>query len=150
MRAIYMFIVSGVMLLASTGVAVPKKAEGADAVPTFADAVVILAKYSGLFDRYVSKDASLDDCFSFLNSKGIYFGMMEVAGGVKFGKNDCARVMGQIELVMSGEAEYSMGKVKLPKGIDSWTDFCIMNDIQYMQGYAHVIKGMVAIRQFGN
>ena len=40
-----------------------------DAKPTLthADAAVILAKYSGFFDRYVDEDADLSECVAFLN-----------------------------------------------------------------------------------
>ncbi len=96
-------------------------------VPTHGDAAVILAKYSGLFDRYVSKDSTLNECVAFLNKHGIYFGLMEVVGGNEFTLRDCARAMGQIELVLTGEADYLAGKVLLPKDIDSWENFCTMN-----------------------
>ena len=102
---------------------------------THADAAVLLAKYSGYFDRYVDKDASLEECVRFLNKTGIYFGLMEVVNGSKFTIKDCARSMGQIDLILSGEAEYIHGKVKLPKGIDTWALFCIMHDVKYEEGY---------------
>lgn len=116
------------------------RAESGRKVPTHADAAIVLAKYSGLFDRYVNADASLSECVSFLNKHGIYFGLMEVVNGTYFNKKDCARVMGQIELVLTGEAEFSVGKVKLPKGIDSWEDFCTLNGVAYVQGYEAIIR----------
>lgn len=115
------------------------------AVPTHADAALILAKYSGLFDRYVQKEATLSECVTFLNNTGIYFGLLEVANGKEFTIADCARTMGQIELVLSGEAEYLSGKVKLPKGVDSWVDFCIMNGVHYVEGYQAMVA---AVQQF--
>lgn len=111
--------------------------------PTHADAAVILAKHSGLFDRYVSKDATLNDCVSFLNKHGIYFGLMEVVNGSEFTLADCARVMGQVELVFSGEAEYLAGKVMLPKGIATWKDFCTMEGVDYQQGYGAIVQALL-------
>ena len=102
---------------------------------THADAAVILAKYTGLFDRYVSEDAALSECVSFLNQTGVYFGLMELVNGKDFTLKDCARVMGQVELVFTGEAAYLAGKVKLPKNIDTWEDFCIMSGVDYVEGY---------------
>lgn len=116
------------------------QAERERRVPTHADAALVLAKYSGLFDRYVKSDATLTQCVAFLNTHGIYFGLMEVVNGTGFTSNDCARVMGQVELVMNGEAEFTVGKVKLPKGIDSWEDFCILNGVEYVQGYEAIIR----------
>ncbi len=115
-------------------------------VPTHADAAVFLAKYSGLFDRYVSQDATLNDCVSFLNQTGIYFGLLEIVNHSDFTPKDCARVMGQINLVFSGDADYVAGKVKLPSGIDSWESFCILNDIQYVQGYENLVAALVIFR----
>ena len=108
--------------------------------PSHADAAVIFAKYSGLFDRYVPEDATLNDCVAFMNRTGIYFGLLEVVNGTDFKPEDCARVMGQINLVFSGEAEYSAGKIKLPEGIESWKDFCILNDVKYIEGYRNLVS----------
>ncbi len=110
--------------------------------PTHADAAIIIAKKSGLFDRYVADDASLTDCVTFLNKAGIYFGLMEVVNGKEFTVKDCARVMGQVELVFSGEAVFSYGKVILPKDIDSWEDFCTMNGVEYVDGYRALLDAL--------
>ncbi len=115
-------------------------------VPSHADAAVIFAKYSGLFDEYVSEEASLNECVAFLNRNGIYFGLLEVVNGSDFTLHDCARVMGQMNLVFSGEAEYLAGKVKLPSGIDSWDEFCILNDVKYVQGYESLTETLVMLR----
>lgn len=109
-------------------------------VPTFADAALVLAKFSGRFDRYVAPDADLAECVAFLNKTGIYFGLLEVVNGAEFKPKDCARAMGQIDLVLSGEAEYAGGKVKLPKGIDSWEDYCTMNDVKYIEAYRAMVE----------
>jgi hypothetical protein len=116
-------------------------------VPTHADAAIIIAKHTGLFDRYVSTDATLNECVSFLNKHGIYFGLLEVVSGEEFTLNDCARVMGQVELVFSGEAEYVAGKVKLPKNIDSWMDFCTMSQVDYVEGYKAIAQMLFLLRE---
>lgn len=144
MKVLYVIMVS--VILWGGAVAFSADAAEEQAVPTFAEAVIILTKYSGMFDQYVKKDASLSECVSFLNRKGIYVGLMEVSNGTEFTLLDCARLMGQARLLHTGEAEFEMGKVKLPKGIDSWKDFCIMNNVQYVQGYEFILKGLVAVR----
>ena len=111
-------------------------------VPTHADAAFIFTKYSGLFDRYGMQDASLSDCVSFLNDHGVYFGLMEVVTGKEFTRRDCARVMGQITLVFTGDAEYLAGKVKLPKGVDSWETFCIMEDVRFVEAYEAIYNAV--------
>ena len=107
-------------------------------IPTHADAAIIFAKYSGLFDRYVQDNATLDECVSFLNGAGVYFGLFEIVNGAEFTLQDCARVMGQMNLLFSGEAERQSGKVRLPKGMDSWVEFCILNDVKYIDGYKNL------------
>ncbi len=111
-----------------------------NSIPTHADAAIIIAKHTGLFDHYIESDATLNECVVFLNKHGIYFGLLEVVNGKEFTLNDCARVMGQIELIFSGEAEYFVGKVKLPKNIDSWKEFCIMSGVNYKKGYSMFIN----------
>jgi hypothetical protein len=118
---------------------------GGTLLPTHADAAVIFAKHTGFFDRYVDSDAALTECVTFLNETGIYFGLMEIVNGKEFTVKDCARVMGQIELVLAGEAEYVAGKVKLPKGIDSWVDFCIMNGVEYVEGYQTIVQTLNSV-----
>jgi hypothetical protein len=115
-------------------------------VPSHADAAVVFAKYSGLFERYVPDTASLNECVSFLNETGIYFGLLEVVNGSDFTPADCARVMGQLSLLFSGEAEYVGGKIKLPAGIDSWMDFCILNDVKYVEGYGNLVSTVAVLR----
>lgn len=111
-------------------------------IPTHADAAFIITKYSGLFDRYGPQDANLSECVAFLNDHGVYFGLQEVVSGTEFTRKDCARVMGQISLVFSGDAEYIGGKVKLPKDVDSWESFCIMSDIKFVEAYEAIRKSV--------
>ena len=106
-----------------------------DSIVTHADAAFMFAKYSGLFDRYVGRDADLSECVSFLNEAGIYFGFLEIATGVEFKVEDCARAMGQAELVFSGRAEFVGGKVKLPDEVLNWEEYCNLNRIKYVHGY---------------
>jgi hypothetical protein len=111
-------------------------------VPTHADAAFIITKYSGFFDRYGMQDATISDCVSFLNGHGVYFGLLEVVTGKEFTRKDCARVMGQITLLFTGDAEYIAGKVKLPKGIDSWETFCIIEDVKYNDAFEAIVKAV--------
>ena len=111
-------------------------------VPTHADAAYIIFKFSGLFDRYGTQDADISDCVSFLNDHGVYFGLLEVVSGEEFTLKDCARVMGQISLIFSGDAEYLGGKVILPKDVASWESFCIMNEVKYVETYEAVLNAV--------
>ena len=111
-------------------------------VPTHADAAYIIFKFSGLFDRYGTQDADISDCVSFLNDHGVYFGLLEVVSGEEFTLKDCARVMGQISLIFSGDAEYLGGKVILPKDVASWQSFCIMNEVKYVETYEAVLNAV--------
>lgn len=117
-------------------------------VITHADAAVVIVKYSGFFQENLPEDATLDGCVSFLNKIGVYFGMMEVVNGTEFTMQDCARVLGQLHLIFSGDAEYLSGKVILPKAIDSWEKFCIMNYINYSQGYEAIKSALYEVSRF--
>jgi hypothetical protein len=130
-------VVFGVTLSLSAGP--DEMASDTQVVPTHADAAFIITKYSGLFDRYGMQDASIKECVSFLNDHGVYFGLLEVVSGTEFTRKDCARVMGQIRLVFSGDAEYMGGKVKLQKDVDSWESFCIMGDIKFVEAYEVIV-----------
>ena len=109
-----------------------EKNKGAGPALTHADAAVILAKYSGFFDRYVEEDAGLNECVAFLNRTGVYFGLLEVVNGSEFSISDAARSLGQIDLVLNGDAEFSSGKIKLPAGIESWDSYCVMSRVEYV------------------
>jgi hypothetical protein len=118
--------------------------EKAMPVLTHADAAVMLAKYSGFFDRYVPEEADLNECVAFLNKTGIYFGLLEVVNGTEFTLEDCARTMGQIELVLRGEAVFSGGKVSLPSRLDSWKEYCTMNEVKFTEAYQTML-GMLRV-----
>ena len=133
-------------LLLASNAAIASQEASVTPVPSHADAAVVFAKYSGLFSRYVSENASLNECVSFLNEAGIYFGLLEVVNGSDFTMEDCARVMGQISLLFLGEAEFMHGKIKLPDGIDSWKDFCILNDVKYVEGYGNLVSTVTVLR----
>ncbi len=117
-----------------------KAANGVPPVPTHADAAVIVAKFYGLFDRYVDQGADLNECVAFLNKHGVYFGLLEVANGAEFTKKDCARVMGQINLLFSGEAEFLHGKVAKPIKVGSWVEYCVLNDVPYETTYRSICE----------
>lgn len=148
-RSIAVFSLAGMLVTASAGVR-QQPSDKKLPVPSHADAAIIFAKYSGLFDRYVSDKTSLDECVAFLNKTGIYFGLLEVLNKTEFTLHDCARVMGQMNLVFSGEAEYSSGKVRLPEGIESWEGFCILNDVKYVQGYQNLCATMALLYGFSD
>ncbi len=134
------FCLAATFFLMAAGVLGDSGIKDAKPTLTHADAAVILAKYSGFFDRYVDDEADLNECVAFLNKTGIYFGLMEVVNGSEFTAKDAARSLGQIELVLTGEAEFSGGKVKRPKGIDSWTEFCTMNRVDYAGAYHAMVE----------
>jgi len=109
---------------------------------THADAAILFAKHLSLFDGYVADEASLDECVQFLNKTGIYFGLLEVINGAEFAFEDCARVMGQIELVLNGEAEYTFGKVSLPDRIRSWEEYCVLNGLEYRLAHQRLLESV--------
>jgi hypothetical protein len=123
-----------VFSVVSRGVCVSKKTEETPKL-THADAAVILAKYSGFFDRYVVADAKLNECVVFLNKTGVYFGLLAVVNGTEFSEKDAAKALGQIDLVLTGKAKFSAGKVILPKEFASWQEFCRMNQVKYIAVY---------------
>ena len=107
---------------------------------THLDAAYILAKSSGLFDEKKPSNATPQECVQFFNRHGIYFSPRSISSNQLFLKKDCARIMGQLELVMQGKAEYRGGKVILPKSVESWEEYCILNDIKYEDGYLFLQK----------
>ena len=42
----------------------------------------------------------------------------------------------------TGDADYIGGKVKLPKGVDSWDAFCIMEDIKFVEAYEAILNAV--------
>ena len=140
----YIFIYLGLFFFLSSGFCAEEV--NSSKVLTYADASVLFAKYLGFFDGYVKEDASLSECVSFLNKKGISFDLMDITSGVEFRKEDCARVFGQINLVLNGESQFLSGKVKLPFGIDSWGEYCILNGLNFIDIY-QVMHEMVCVAQ---
>ncbi len=130
-------VVSGFLFF---GVAQGEEGRGSDPVLMYADAAVMLAKYSGYFDHYVAEDADLNQCVSFLNQTGIYFGLSEVVSGAEFKVKDCARAMGQIDLVLNGDANFSFGKIRLPSFCESWSEYCDLNDVKFVEGYQTMVE----------
>lgn len=125
-----------------TGQWVLGEAETKDSTPkiTHADAAVILAKYTGFFDRYVDESDDLNECVTFLNKTGVYFGLLEIVNGSEFSVKDAAMSFGQIDLVLSGDAKFSGGKVSLPKSVESWEEYCTMNRVDYVKSYQTMLE----------
>ncbi len=115
-------------------------ARGAYAVaPAFGDLAVLLAK--GCFGGYVKQDVSLEQCAAFLNSKGICFSLFDLMDTNKaVTKEDCARVVGQSELLFSGEAEVVNGCINKPLEAKTWVDYCLLNDIDLEQFWGQVVQ----------
>ena len=103
-------------------------------VPDFAMAARVFA-HMDVFEDYVDKDFRTTQCVNFLNGVGVYFSRTSVKERAEFTEMDCARVMGQIDLVFKGEAELGGEGVKLPESIDSWSQYCIMNDVKFSKVY---------------
>ena len=95
---------------------------------TFGDLAVLLAK--GYFGDYVEQDAPMEQCAAFLNSKGVEFSLFDLMDPDKaVTKEDLSRVVGQSELLFSGEAEVVRGRIKKPLEVETWVDYCLLNDI---------------------
>ena len=95
---------------------------------TFGDLAVLLAK--GYFGSYVEKDASMAQCAAFLNSRGVKFSLFDLMDPDKaVTKEDLSRVVGQSEMLFSGEAEVVDGEIKKPLDVETWVDYCLLNDI---------------------
>ncbi len=100
------------------------------AQPTFADLSVLLAK--GYFKTHVSAEASLEECVSFLNSQGVYFSVFDLMDqNAVVTKEDFARVVGQSTLLFLGEAEVVGGRITKPQEIETWIDYCLLNDVDF-------------------
>ena len=96
--------------------------------PTFADLSVFLAK--GYFKNNVSSDATLEQCAAFLNSQGICFSIFDLMDSTAVvTKEDFARVVGQSTLLFLGEADVVDGCIAKPIRIETWIDYCLLNDV---------------------
>jgi hypothetical protein len=116
--------VIGVVLLSGSCLAAEPPSVG----PGFADLAVLLAK--GWFSSYVPQNASLAECAVFLNSQGICFDLFDLMdSSVPETQEDFARVIGQAQLLLSGEAERTNGCIRRPLEAETWVDYCLLNDI---------------------
>lgn len=96
--------------------------------PNFADMAVVVAK--GYFAKEISSTASLSECFQFLNKHGIEFSMFDLLDpSAAVGREDFARVIGQSTLLFLGEEQVVNGAIELPPDIESWLDYCALNDV---------------------
>ena len=109
------------------------------AEPTFADLAVLVAK--GYFKKDVSQDASLQQCVIFLNRHGITFSLFDLVDPHKtVTKEDVARVVGQSNLLFSGEANVVNGSIKKPLEGKTWVDYCLLNDIDLNPIWTGILK----------
>lgn len=109
------------------------------AQPTFGDLAVLLAK--GYFGDYVPADASLAQCVVFLNRQGICFSLFDlIDSGKAVKKEDLARVMGQSVLLFSGEAEVVNGCIKKPLDVETWVDYCLLNDVPFQSVWDGLVE----------
>ena len=100
------------------------------AQPTFADLAVLLAK--GYFKSHVPSDATPEQCATFLNSKGVYFSLFDLMDSQAIvTKEDFAKVVGQSTLLFLGEAVVVNGGIEKPLRIETWVDYCLLNDIDF-------------------
>lgn len=98
---------------------------------THGDLAVFVAK--GYFRNHIPQDASLAQCVSFLNSKGVCFSLFDVLSADKaVTKEDFARAAGQSVLLFAGEAEVVNGCIKKPLEAETWVDYCLLNDIDFV------------------
>jgi len=96
--------------------------------PTFADLSVLLAK--GYFKNDVPADSTLEQCTAFLNNQGVCFSLFDLMDSkAVVTQEDFARVVGQSTLLFLGEAEVEKGCIKKPAGIETWVDYCLLNDV---------------------
>jgi len=113
------------------------------AQPTFADLSVLLAK--GYFKSHVPVDATVEQCAAFLNSQGVsflLFDLMDPKAVVT--KEDFARAVGQSTLLFLGEAEVVGGSITKPQEIETWVDFCLLNDVEFLllwKGFLQRMEG---------
>lgn len=107
--------------------------------PTFGDLAVLLAK--GYFDGAVSADAPLEECVAFLNEHGVYFSMFDLIDpDARVKKEDFARAVGQSRLVLQGEATLKNGVVQRPNGINTWVDYCLLNDVDLQHLWGRFVR----------
>ena len=111
------------------------------AQPTFADLAVLLAK--GYFKNHVSVEASLEECVEFLNSQGVHFSIFDLMDSkAVVTKEDFARVVGQSTLLFLGEAEPVGGGIRKPQEIETWVDYCLLNDVEFQTLWKGFIQRM--------
>jgi hypothetical protein len=121
--------------------AVEKEKPEAPSTLSYADATLMLAKYSGFFDRYVPENATLSECIFFLKKQGVGIDLQKIRSKASFSKKECAQMMGQINLLLLGEARVSSaGEIALPEGLDSWEEYCTINGVEFFEAYQTMTK----------
>lgn len=112
---------------------------------THGDLAVFVAK--GYFRDHVSPDATLAQCVAFLNGKGVRFSLLDILNaGKDVTEEDLARVVGQSVLLFSGDAEVVNGYIKKPLEAETWVDYCLLNDIDFIS----VWDGFVRVTEDGS
>ncbi len=82
------------------------------------------------FGGYIAKDASLERCVTFLNSRGVSISLFDLMDqGRVVTKEDFARVAGQAKFLFLGEAEFQKGCIRKPLEVETWLDYCLLNDV---------------------
>ena len=112
-----------------------KPARKTNAILTCQKVARFLVKESGQFKRYVPAKADDKWCVDFLSKLGVQLYLKGESNQTGFSKKDMARVLGQIELLLNGEATYLNGGIQLPENIKSWVEFCTLNKVEYRMPY---------------
>ncbi len=74
----------------------------------------------------------MEECVEFLNSQGVHFSIFDLMDSkAVVTKEDFARVVGQSTLLFLGEAEPVGGGIRKPQGIETWVDYCLLNDVEF-------------------
>lgn len=97
-------------------------------------------KYSGLFDRHVEEHYSVLDCVHFLNSNGIKVDWISLYQNKPFDLKSMARISGQTFLMLSGEKKSDSGFYELPENFNSWPEFCLIHDLDYIKTFNNLLE----------
>ena len=97
-------------------------------------------KHSGLFDRHVKENYSVLDCVQFLNSNGIKVDWISLYQNKPFDLKSMACISGQTFLMLSGERKSDSGFYELPENFNSWTEFCLIHDLDYIKTFNNLLE----------
>ena len=109
------------------------------AQPTFEDLAVLLAK--GYFKKNISADAGVKQCVAFLNKQGVCFSLFDLMDpAAVVSREDFAKAVGQSTLLFRGEAKRVGGCIAKPDGIETWVDYCLLNDVSSGNRWTQFLK----------